>query len=274
MVGTSDTMVRSFSDSLSGLLRHSELIRMLTADEVRRMQIGSVAGLYWVLIKPLFLVGLYSVLFGIVFQARGGPAQTAADYLLVLLTGLLPWLLFSEAVSAAAGSITANTSLVTKIVFPIEILPVSKVLGTTMSGLAGLAVLVALLAFLHGVGWTLVLLPPLLLAQLVFTIGLAWCVSAVNVAIRDTNQVLPLVLTAWMFVSPVVYTTDMVPSALASVFACNPMAYFLDGYRMILLANQPPTALIWVMVTVTAVAVFLSGLWVLCRMRALIADLI
>lgn len=274
MVGTSYTMVRSFSESLSGLLRHVELIRMLTADELRRMQIGSVAGLYWVLIKPLFLVGLYGVLFGIVFQTRGGPNQTAAEYLIVLLTGLLPWLLFSEAVSAAAGSITANTSLVTKIVFPIEILPVSKVLGTTMSGLVGLALLVAFLAFLHRVGWTLVLLPLLLVAQLFFTIGLAWFLSAVNVAVRDTSQVLPLALTMWMFVSPVVYTTEMVPTAFTIVFLCNPMSYFIEGYRMILLANQPPTALIWMVVTIMAIAVFFAGLWVLCRMRALIADLI
>lgn len=274
MVGTSYTITRSFSESLSGLLRHVELIRMLTADELRRMQIGSVAGLYWVLIKPLFLVVLYGVLFGIVFQTRGGPNQTAAEYLIVLLTGLLPWLLFSEAVSAAAGSITANTSLVTKIVFPIEILPVSKVLGATMSGLVGLALLVAFLAFLHRVGWTLVLLPLLLVAQLFFTIGLAWFLSAVNVAVRDTSQVLPLVLTMWMFVSPVVYTTEMVPKAFAAVFLCNPMSYFIEGYRMILLANQPPTALIWMVVTIMAVAVFFAGLWVLCRMRALIADLI
>ena len=274
MVGTSYIITRSFSESLSGLLRHLELIRMLTADELRRMQIGSVVGLHWVLIKPLFLVGLYGVLFGVVFQTRGGPNQTAAEYLIVLLTGLLPWLLFSEAVSAAAGSITANTSLVTKIVFPIEILPVSKVLGSTISGLAGLALLVALLAFLHQVGWTLVLLPLLLVAQLFFTIGLAWLLAAVNVAVRDTSQILPLALTMWMFVSPVVYTTEMVPKAFAAVFVCNPMSYFIEGYRMILLANQPPTALIWAVVTIMAIAVFLAGLWVLCRMRALIADLI
>ncbi len=274
MTGTSYRMVGSFSESLSGLLRHLELIRMLTADDLRRTHSGSVVGLYWILVKPLLLVGLYSVLFGVVFQARGGPRQTAAEYLLVLLTGLLPWLIFSEAVSAAAGSITANTSLVTKIVFPIEILPVSKVLGTTVSGLVGLVLLVTLLASLHQVGWTLALLPLLLVVQLFFTIGLAWFLSAVNVAVRDTSQVLPLALMVWMFLSPVVYTTEMVPKAFAIVFLCNPMSYFLEGYRMILLANQPPTLLIWMVVTIMAITFFLSGFWVLCRMRALIADVI
>jgi ABC-type polysaccharide/polyol phosphate export permease len=267
-------MNRSFSESLSGLLRNFELIRFLTVDELRRAYIGSLMGLSWILVKPVLLVSLYGVLFGIVFQARGGPRQTATEYLLVLLAGLLPWLIFSEAVSAAAGSIRANTSLVTKIVFPIEILPVSKVLATMLSGLVSLTLLVVFLAYLNQIGWTLVLLPLLIMVQLVFTIGLAWFLSAVNVAVRDTSQVLPLVLMVWMFLSPVVYTTEMVPKVLALVFSCNPMSYFLEGYRMILLTNQPPSFLIWVIVTGMAVMIFLSGFWVLCRMRVLITDLI
>jgi len=274
MIGTGTRMNRSFSESLSGLLRNFELIRILTVDDLRRAYTGSLMGLSWILIKPVLLISLYGVLFGIVFQVRSGPRQTGTEYLLVLLAGLLPWLIFSEAVSAAASSITANTSLVTKIVFPIEVLPVSKVLGTMLSGLISLTLLVVVLAYFNQIGWTLMLLPLLIMAQLVFTIGLAWFLSAVHVTVRDTSQVLPFVLTVCMFLSPVVYTPEMVPKALAVIFACNPMAYFLEGYRMILLTNQPPSFLIWVVVTVTAAMIFLSGFWVLCRMRALIADFI
>ena len=274
MIGTGTRMNRSFSESLSGLLKNFELIRILTVDELRRTYTGSLMGLSWILVKPVLLISLYGVLFGIVFQVRSGPRQTGTEYLFVLLAGLLPWLIFSEAVSAAAGSITANTSLVTKIVFPIEVLPVSKVLGTMLSGLVSLTLLVVVLAYLNRIGWTLVLLPVMIMAQLVFTIGLAWFLSAVHVAIRDTSQVLPFVLMVWMFLSPVVYTSEMVPKALAVVFWCNPMSYFLEGYRMILLANQPPSVLIWVVVIVMTVMIFLSGFWVLCRMRTLIADFI
>ena len=274
MIGSENKMNRSFVESLTGLWRNFELVRVLTADELRRVYAGSLLGLSWILIKPALLMGLYGALFGVVFQARGGPEQTTREYLLVLLVGLLPWLVFSEAVAAAASSITANISLVTKIVFPIEILPVSRVLATTASGLVGLALLVALMVSLRQIGWPLVLLPLLIVTQLLFTIGLAWLLSAFNVAIRDISQALPLVLMVWMFLSPVVYTSEMVPKALAVVFACNPMSYFLDGYRMILLTNEPPTALIWVVVTGMAITVFLTGFWVLCRMRALIADFI
>lgn len=274
MACTGYRMAGSFPECLMGLLRYLGLIRVLTADDLRRTYAGSVAGLSWILIKPLLLVGLYGLLFGIVFQARGRPSQTASEYLLLLLTGLLPWLVFSEAVSAAVGSITSNISLVTKIVFPIEVLPMSRVLATSLSGLVSLALLVVLLLFLHQVGWTLVLLPLLFLAQLCFTIGLAWLLSAMNAVVRDTSQVLPLALMVWMFLSPVVYTSEMVPQAMALVFSFNPMTYFLEGYRMILLTNQSPTALIWMVVTVLSLVLFLSGLWVLCRMRAMIADVI
>lgn len=238
----------------------------MAADELRRTHTGSIIGLYWIVVKPLLLIGMYSVLFGVVFQARAGQNQTMAEYVLTLLTGLLPWLIFSEAVSAAAGSITGNISLVTKIVFPIETLPVSKVLATMCSGLVSLVLLVGFLMFVHHVGWTLTLLPLLFLAQTCFTIGVAWVISAVSVAIRDTGQILPLALMVWMFLSPVVYTREMVPEALAVIFSFNPMSYFLESYRMILLANQSPAVWIWMAVTVIWLAMFLSGL-ACCRFQ-------
>ena len=196
-------------------------------------------------------------------------------YLLLLLTGLLPWLIFSESLSSATGSITSNISLVTKILFPIEILPLAKVLGATLPGLAGLfLVLVALATTSHRIGWALVLLPLLLLAQIAFTIGLAWCLSVVNVAVRDTSQVLPLVLTVVMFLTPVVYTKEMVPEALALVFTFNPMAYFIEGYRAILLTNQIPSLNAWIIVIVAGVMTFLVGYWSFHKMRAIMVDLV
>jgi lipopolysaccharide transport system permease protein len=264
----------SFRERLRGFFRHGEMIGMLTMDELRRQYTRSLLGFSWLLVKPLLLIGLYGVLFGLVFQTRSGPGQTPWEYLLVLLTGLLPWLIFAEAISAATGAITANVGLVTKVLFPIEVLPVVKVLGTTASGLVGLLVLSVILTSMQHVGWALVLLPVLLAAQLAFMIGLAWILSAINVAVRDTNQVLPLALMVWMFLSPVVYTKEMVPQALATVFSINPMTYFLDGYRMILLAGQPPALSLWVIVVVVSAGTFLLGFGVFHRMRTMIADLV
>jgi lipopolysaccharide transport system permease protein len=262
------------SESLRGFFRHGEMIGMLIVDDLRRQYTRSLLGLFWLLAKPLLLIGLYGALFGVVFQSRSGPGQTPWQYLLVLLTGLLPWLIFAEGISSASSAITANVGLVTKMLFPIEVLPVAKVVGTTASGLVGLCVLSGLLVSMQYVGWALLLLPFLLVAQVVFMVGLAWILSALNVAVRDTSQILPLALMVGMFLSPVVYTKEMVPTALAAVFALNPMAYFLDGYRVILLAGQSPALSVWAVVVVVSAGTFLFGFAVFHRMRAIIADLV
>jgi lipopolysaccharide transport system permease protein len=271
-VGNAPTGVRLWSEGLTGFTHRLQLIWVLTLDELKRTYGGSILGLSWIVLKPVMLISLYTVLFGFVFQIRGGVDQTAGEYILVLLSGLLPWQLFAEAVTAATGAISSNVSLVTKILFPIEILPVIKVVSATVTGLISLLVFVAVLIPLHHVGWAVLLLPFLLVAQLLFTVGLAWALSAFNVAVRDTNQVLPFALTLGMFLSPVVYTSVMVPHPLAVLFSFNPMSYFIEGYRSILLTNQGPSVELWLVVGALSGAACLSGWWVFGRMRLLIAD--
>lgn len=266
------TGVSLWSEDLTGLTHRLQLIWVLTLDELKRTYGGSLLGLSWIVVKPLMLITLYTVLFGFVFQIRGGVDQTTGEYILVLLSGLLPWQLFAEAVTAATGAISSNVSLVTKILFPIEILPVIKVASATVTGLISLLVFVALLIPLHHIGWTVLLLPFLLVAQLLFTVGLAWALSAFNVAVRDTNQVLPFALTLGMFLSPVVYTSVMVPHPLAVLFSYNPMSYFLEGYRSILITNQVPPVELWLVVGALSGAACLSGWWVFGRVRLLITD--
>jgi lipopolysaccharide transport system permease protein len=274
MLTAGDTQmgVRPWSESLVGLRHRIELMWMLTIDELRRTYKGSLLGLCWVIVKPVMMIALYTVLFGFLFHIRGTPDQTSWHYLLVILSGLLPWQMFAESLSAAIGAISSNAGLVTKILFPVEILPVSKVVSAMIVGLVSFLFFVAALVSMQRIGWTIVLLPFLLMAQLVFTVGLAWALSAFNVAIRDTNQVLPFVLTLGMFLSPVVYTPAMVPTALAAFFSYNPMSYFLTGYRSILLDNQVPPVQLWLIVGVLSGSVFFCGWWIFGRMRLFITD--
>lgn len=272
MLSVGDVSVRFRSEGVAGFARRLELIQALTIDELRRTYGGSLLGLGWIVLKPLMLITLYAVLFGFVFQIRGGVGQTTEEYILVLLSGLLPWQLFAEAVMAATGAISSNVSLVTKILFPIEILPVIKVVTSTVIGLVSLLLFVAVLIPSHHIGWSVLLLPFLFVAQLLFTIGLAWALSAFNVAVRDTNQVLPFALTFGMFLSPVVYTSAMVPRPLAILFSYNPMSYFLDGYRSILMVNQSPPPELWLIICALSGAVCFSGWWIFGRMRLFLVD--
>jgi len=264
--------VKLWPEDLAGFTHRLQLIWVLALDELRRTYGGSLLGLSWIILKPVMLITLYTVLFGFVFQIRGGADQTTGEYILVLLSGLLPWQMFAEALTAATGAISSNVSLVTKILFPIEILPVIKVVSATVTGLVSLLVFVAVLIPLHHLGWAALLLPFLLVAQLLFTVGLSWVLSAFNVAVRDTNQVLPFALTLGMFLSPVVYTSVMVPHPLAVLFSYNPMSYFLEGYRAIFLTGQSPPVDVWLLVGGLSAATCLSGWWIFGRMRLLIAD--
>ncbi|HXX75347.1 MAG TPA: ABC transporter permease [Nitrospiraceae bacterium] len=264
--------VKLWPEDLAGFTHRLQLIWVLALDELRRTYGGSLLGLSWIILKPVMLITLYTVLFGFVFQIRGGADQTTGEYILVLLSGLLPWQMFAEALTAATGAISSNVSLVTKILFPIEILPVIKVVSATVTGLVSLLVFVAVLIPLHHLGWAVLLLPFLLVAQLLFTVGLSWVLSAFNVAVRDTNQVLPFALTLGMFLSPVVYTSVMVPHPLAVLFSYNPMSYFLEGYRAIFLTGQSPPVDVWLLVGGLSAATCLSGWWIFGRMRLLIAD--
>ncbi len=263
-----------FWKDLLGLYRRRELIWVLTVDELKRRHAGSLLGWAWGVLKPVLLLGLYVCLFGVIFQSKTGTADGRTAYPLLVLTGLIPWLLLSEALTAATSAITAHAGLVTKLLFPIEVLPISRVLAVTLSGLLTIVLLLGLLSVLQGLGPAIVLLPLVLLAQFAFTLGLAWVVAAMSVSVRDLSEAVPFVLTAWMFLSPVVYTRDMLPAVFARLLEWNPMTYLLEAYRAILLERRaPPIETVLLCVSVAAI-VFLGGLLLFRVQKARLVDLL
>lgn len=264
----------SYGRSLVELYRRRELIWVLILDELRRRYAGSVLGWSWVVIKPLLLLGLYIFLFGMVFQPKSGGMASSSNYPLLVLTGLIPWLLFAEAVTASTTAITAHTNIVTKVVFPIEVLPVCRVLAVTLPGLLSIVVLVIVLVFSHGLGLASLLFPVFLFLQVLLTIGLAWVVATISVTIRDLSEAIPFLLTIAMFLSPVVYTQDMLPTQFAWILALNPMAYLLEIYRSILIENRAPQLTSMVFCVVMSVCVFSGGFLLFYKRKAMMADLV
>lgn len=255
-----------------GLYRRRELIWMLMLDDLKRRYAGFMLGWFWVVVKPLLLLGLYTFLFSMVFQAKSGGVTSPADYPVLVLTGLIPWLLFAEAMTASASAITAHTNLVTKVVFPIEVLPVCRVLGVTLSGLLSVALLVIVVWVTHGLGMAIVLFPVFLLLQVLFTIGLAWAVSTISVTIKDLSEAMPFLLTMWMFLSPVVYTQEMLPTPYAWMLTLNPMTYFLEIYRSVLIDNHVPQLTGTLFCVVMSIAIFLGGFFLFYKRKAMLAD--
>jgi lipopolysaccharide transport system permease protein len=256
------------------LYRRRELIWVLTVDELKRRYAGSLLGGVWVVLKPVLLLGLYVFLFGIIFQPKAGKADGTTAYPLLVLTGLVPWLMFAESLTASASAITAHTGLATKLLFPIEVLPISRVLAVTMTGLITIVLLLGLLSILHGLGPAIALLPLMLLAQTAFTLGLAWGIAVISVRARDLSEALPFLLSVWMFLSPVVYTRDMLPAAFAALLEWNPMTYLLEAYRAILLERKMPPVETTFLCFSMAAAVFLGGLLLFRMQKARLMDLL
>jgi len=262
----------SYWQSMVELYRRRELIWVLILDELKRRYAGSLLGWSWVVVKPLLLLVLYTFLFGVVFQAKSGGISGSSNYPILILTGLIPWLLFAEALAASTSAISAHASIITKVVFPIEVLPVCRVLAVSLSGLLNIVVLVIILFISHGIGMTIALFPVFLLLQVLFAIGLAWVLATINVTIKDLSEVIPFFLTVWMFLSPVVYTREMLPPQYAWVLKLNPMTYLLETYRSILIENRAPQLASTLICIVVSVSVFLGGFLLFYKRKAMLAD--
>lgn len=271
---TSGTVDRpAWWGALKSLAARRELIWYLTLDALKKQFSGSALGLWWVLIKPLFLVGLYAFVFTVVFHPAQGSGQGHA-YWIVLLTGLAPWLLLAEPVTSAASAIAANAPLLNKVVFPTEVFPICRVLSAAVSGLAVLVLLSAVLAWKGLLGLWAMALPVAVLIQLAYVMGLAWSLAAVCVTVPDFRQALPFLLNIWMFASPVVYLPAMVPEGWSWIGQVNPMWTVIGIYRSLLLDNLPPAPGQIGLLALWAAVTFVGGYAVFLKRRAMFADLV
>ena len=220
--------------------RHRRLIWNLTLLDFRLRYAGSRLGLVWLLLSPLLMLGAYLLLFGGILRVQPGQNSTGLEYGLLIACGLLPWIGFSEGVTRGTASVLAQRNLIKSQVFPMELFPVSAVCAGLIGQLCGTLLLLVLLGLRGMLGPNLVVLPFLLILQALFTIGLVWFLSCVNIIYRDTSQVVVLMMVLLMFVSPIAFTQEMAPAGLKLVVELNPISYLIEGYRNALLYNQFP----------------------------------
>jgi lipopolysaccharide transport system permease protein len=262
---------------LAELYRFRVLIVTLVLRELRARYRGSLLGFLWSFLNPLLLMGVYVLVFAVYLRV---PME---KYALFLFTGLLPWLWFSQSLGHATGVIVGSGGLVKRILFPAEILPLVSVL----SNLANLLLSLPLLFFfllLFGVrpGPVLAFLPLLLLIQLLLTVGLALPLAALNVHLRDVEQILANVLVLLFFLSPILYPVTTVPLTihvgdaltlpLRPLYFLNPVAGLVQGYQNILFFGREPHWIHLGMVTATALVALWVGYAVFDRLRDSLAE--
>lgn len=223
----------SFGDlpsQLGRLVAHHELLRTWVEREIKVRYSQSLLGMAWAILQPLALM----LIFSFVFSRLAGIPSDGVPYPIFAYVGLLPWTFFASSVGFAVPSLVGQMNLVTKTYFPREILPLATVLAT----LADFAIAALLLLLLLGfyripIGWPILALPLILLAQVVLTFGLVLIGSALNVFFRDIRFVVPLALQVWMYLSPVIYPSSLVPADWQAVYRLNPMVGIIESYRRV-----------------------------------------
>jgi ABC-type polysaccharide/polyol phosphate export permease len=222
--------------------------------------VGSAVGWIWGLIHPLVLLVSWWFVFGRLMQFKLPPNAVTDNYPLFLFAGMLPWLLFSETVQRSATSLLDQANLITKTVFPSEIVPVSVFLSSLVShGLAVALVIAAAGVLLNKISVFLLLLPIYVLAIGLLAVGVGWIVASLNVFQRDTAQVLAVILQFWFWLTPIFLTEDRYTGRAHWLLVANPLYYIVRSYRFLLLTSRVPDLADLAVATAYGAAAFVLG---------------
>jgi lipopolysaccharide transport system permease protein len=272
---SADTANRKIWRPLWQLPGRAELIFSLAKRELLIRYKGSVLGLMWAVLTPVVMIIIFTFIFAGIFGARFGNNSSHWDYALYLYCGLVPWTMFQDTLQQSATTIVAHANLVKRVIFPLEALPVSLAISALGSQLfATVALMVATVIIQREVHASVFWLPILLLPQLLITIGGAWLIASLGVFLRDIVQGVSLVLTAWMYLTPIMYPETYVPERFHTLLNINPFTALVRSYRRIFLEGQPPDWQGLGYFTVIAILVFIFGYWWFARTRKNFADVI
>lgn len=245
---------------LRNLIDRRSLLLQLVVRDFRQRYIGSVAGWLWGLIHPIVLLLSYWFVFSVCLKQKLDARQVTQNYPLFLFAGMLPWLLFSETVMRSSASLIEQSNLITKTVFPAEIIPISIFLSSLVSHLMALAlVTIAAAVWIGAISPALLLFPVLLVLLGLFAVGIGWIASSLQVYLRDTAQVLTVALTLWFWVTPIFIAEDKFPARLHFLILVNPLAYIVRAYRGMLLGRQIPSLSDLGLMAVYAIVTFFVG---------------
>lgn len=257
------------------------LLKTLVQRDLDTRYKGSVLGNLWALVRQISQLLIYTYVFSVVLNvklsAQGLPGGNANfTFGLWLFAGLIPWITFTNGLTQAMTSVLRQKNLVTKVVFPLELLPLVPVLTAFVESMFGLMALITFVSItsqtLHA---TLLLLPIIWLPQLLLTVGLAYLTSALTVFLRDIPQLLSIVLNLWFYATPVLYPADLIPNPIRTlVFWFNPLAAIAEMYRDIVLVGEIRHWQVWSVATVVSGCLCLLGYLTYQKLRPSFADVL
>jgi len=247
-----------------------DLFLILAQRDVKLRYRQTALGIVWVILQPLVAALIFAVIFG----ALANLPSDGVPYLLFVFAAILPWNLFASGLQRAGNSLISDARLITKIYFPRAIIPLASTSSVLLDfGVAGAVMLVLMVINQTPLMLTTLMLPALVAIALTVTVGVSFFFSALNVYYRDFAYALPFVIQAWMYASPVVYSSSLIPEQWRFLYNLNPMVGVIDGFRWSLLGGQIPILAIAESALV-GIAMLIAGAWVFRRVERSFADVV
>lgn len=256
---------------LEDLWHYRELLYFLTWRDIKIRYKQTALGVAWVVLQPLITMLIFSVIFGRLAKLP----SDGVPYPVFSYAALLPWGLFSGALQRAGTSLVSNANLITKVYFPRLVIPVSAVAAGLVDFVISFAVLLGLmLCYKIMPTWMIFTIPLFVLLAILTTLAVSLWLSALNVQYRDVQYMIPFLIQAWMYASPVAYSVGLIPSGpWRIIYGLNPLAGVIQGFRWALLGGNPPDELMVLSVAIV-ILLLVSGLYYFRRMERTFADVV
>ncbi|MBB6732284.1 ABC transporter permease [Cohnella sp. CBP 2801] len=255
---------------------NKELIQQLTWREVLIRYKGSYLGVLWSFLTPMLMLIVYTFVYSQIFKSRWpDQSDNTMQFALIIFAGLSTFNIFAEVVSRAPMLIINNVNYVKKVVFPLEILPIT-VLGSALvqGGISLFILLLGNLITQQSISWTYLLIPLILVPLVLLALGLGWLLSALGVYFRDVGQIIGVFIQALMLLTPIFYSADAVPDSLKFLYVGNPLSSIVENMRLVAVFAKQPDWNMFSSNMIVGFAIFFVGYFVFKRTKGGFADVL
>ena len=247
---------------IKNIYAYRDMIFSLVRRELRGRYKGSVLGFLWTYINPLCQVVVYSAVFSVIFRVE------IEKFYLYLIIGMMPWTFFSSSVQGGSTCIRAQSDMVKKIYFPREVIPIAYVTSAFVNMLLSF-IIVFLAVLISGFGFklqALIYLPLIMVIEYLFALGIAFIVSSITVYFRDLEQIVGVIMMAWIYITPIMYNMEYIPEQYRPLIVLNPMTPIVEVYHQILYYRMIPTTNYLLLAGGASLAVFVVGFLVFAKL--------
>jgi lipopolysaccharide transport system permease protein len=257
----------------SDLWRYRELFLILAWRDISVRYKQTIIGIFWAIIRPFLIMVVFTIIFGRIAKL---PSDGGAPYALLVFAAMLPWSLFSNALTESSNSLIGNANLIGKVYFPRLIIPAATLVTSFIDFLISFVILIGMMVYyLFAPGWQILLLPLFIILALLASLGPGLWITALNVKYRDFRYIIPFVVQFGLYVCPVGFSSNVVPEQWRLLYSINPMVGVVDGFRWCILGGNSPLYLPGFLLSLAIITFFLwLGVSRFRKMESTFADLI